>query len=160
MSKPTCTIQAWLWQSQSFFCVFFPLNYFVQRKGKKKSNGDCYTVIRTLCVFFFVCSLHRWKMISLSLLAVGVSNFILFDYLWVLHVCKLFETRFMGLLKFMTIAFIVCRACIVSKTRIIRRTKKNAADLEMFALELDRWYNDKNRMPLEMYVFKNVQTIP
>lgn len=72
-------------------------------------------VIRLSVLVFF---LSRWlKMILLSLLAVGVSNFILFDYLWLLHVCKLLETRFMGLLKFMTNAFIVCRTSIEQRER-------------------------------------------
>lgn len=74
------------------------------------------------------------------------------------------ETRFMGLLKFMTIAFPWPHRLCVNVFERWKNKRKNL-DEKLFVLGLDRWYNDKTPkmlfFPFKMVyiMFGNVQTI-
>lgn len=156
MNKPTCTIQAWLCQSQTFFfvceCVFVPPNHiFVRHTETREKN--IITTQQTIFVYTF----FPWVKHDLAV-SVG-CRCVEFYFIWLFMTSACVqvaqETRFMGLLKFMTIAFMyglyfVCVCGAFNWKERTNTTTRHIADLELFALELDRWYNDKKlRKPFE-----------
>lgn len=126
MSKPTCTIQAWLWQSHnhSRTVCFFSLFPWIIRSKIERMNQNAELREREwerFCMVFSLFLAEKWlRSLGVSLFAVGVCRILFYLIIYDFCMCascskhrdrerekesEKNETRFMGLLKFMTIAF-------------------------------------------------------
>lgn len=104
MSKPTCTIQAWFCQSQNF-CFSSNVWCFVVvvivAAGCREEKYRLFVV-----VVFSSLDGQKWFRCLCWLLVCRILFYlIIYDFC---SYASCFETRFMSLLKFMTIAFILC----------------------------------------------------
>lgn len=155
MNKPTCTIQAWLCQSQTFFfsLVVSPESYFCSTHNETRSKRETTPTTISFIRRFFSSSVPWVKhdvAVCVSLLAVGVSNFILFDNLWLLHMCASCSTQRLGLWVYWSLwPLHLCILCCLCRAFKWKSTHTNTSDLELFALELDRWYSDRKKLYLE-----------
>lgn len=152
MSKPTCTIRAWLCQSQSqsFFTLFFSLKYYVEQKKKREKLK--WRLLYGYPFLFFI-SLVGWKWFC-CLCWLSVCR-ILF-YLIIYDFCMCASCSRLGLWVYWSLwpMHLLCVERAFSKEKQHKNKLHSRSRFRNVCMELDRWYNDKNRMLFKkLYVF-------